>query len=190
MPNIHRVSVAWQGWPGSPGVSQFYMKQSPDYQGVVDDLRTFFDAVKALLPSGLTVQVPVSGDTLNDNTGGIVGSWSATTPPLVVTGTGAGAYAGNAGAVIHWLTLAVVNGRRLRGRTFLVPLISTAYDTAGSLSTAALSTLSTAAGNLNITSGADLVVWHRPVNGAGGSSEIFNSVRVPDLAVSLRSRRI
>jgi hypothetical protein len=190
MAGLPRVNVAWQQWPGAPGVSVFYLAESSDLAASVAAIRAMFNAVATLLPSGLTITVPGSGDIINDGTGAITGAWSSGTTPAVVTGSGAGAYAGNAGAVIHWLTTTVVNGRRLRGRTFLVPLISSAYDTSGSISTAALSTISAAAQGLVDAANSDHVVWHRPTGFAAGSSAIVSSIRVPDLAVSLRSRRI
>lgn len=190
MATISRISCVWQQWPGAPGVTQFYADDAATLQDVVDDIRAFFEAIKALLPSGLTISVPGNGDNLNDVTGQISGAWSVGVTPTVVTCTGVGAYAGNAGAVVHWLTGGTINGRRVRGRTFLVPLINTAYDTSGSISTAALATLQTAANGLVTGSGGDLVVWHRPTNFAGGSSFQWNGNRIPDLAVSLRSRRI
>lgn len=189
MATVARISVSWQGWPGAPGVSQFYASTS-SLQATVDALRAFFQAQNTLIPTGLTITVPGSGDTLDDATGNLVGTWSVTTPPVIVTGSGAGAYAGNAGAVVHWLTAAVINGRRLRGRTFMVPLVASAYDTSGSISTAALATITGAANTLLSATLGFLLVWHRPVPPAAGSTAAYNAVRVPDLAVSLRSRRI
>jgi len=187
---MQRVSVAWQNWPGAPGSTVFYGSSATWAQADVDALRTFFAAFSSLLPSGLTITVPPSGDTVDDQTGAIVGAWSVATPPIVVTGSGAGNYAGNAGAVVHWLTDDVVNGRRVRGRSFLVPLVSTAYDTAGSLATTAITTLTNAAAALVSATNPRLLVWHRPLPPAAGSSYPINASRVPDLAVSLRSRRI
>lgn len=189
MTDLNRVRVAWQGWPGSPGVSTFYLVTSPT-QSQIDAIRAFFNSLAGSLPSGLTITVPASGDTIDDATGLIVNSWAVVTPPTVVTGTGTGNYAGNAGAVCHWLTSTVLNRRRVRGRTFLVPLVSTAYDTAGSLSTTMISTISAAATTLTSALGTNFRVWHRPVNGAAGASAVVTGFRVPDLAVSLRSRRI
>jgi hypothetical protein len=187
---LSRVNVAWQNWPGAPGSTVFYGNSTSWVQGDVDAIRTFFDAIKQYLPSGLTITVPSSGDNIDDGTGDIVGTWSVATPPIVVSGTGAGAYAGNAGAVVHWLTDDVVNGRRVRGRSFLVPLTSAAYDTGGSLIAGALTILSNAAAALVTATSLRMQVWHRPQPPAAGSSHPINGSRVPDLAVSLRSRRI
>lgn len=186
---LARVNCAWQSWPGAPGVSTFYLDPTPA-QATIDSIRTFFNALITLLPSGLTINVPSSGDEISEATGSISGQWSVATTPTTVTGTGAGAYAGNAGAVVHWLTQGIVANRRVRGRTFIVPLIATAYDTAGSLSTSALSTISTAANALVAANPGLINVWSRPRPGLSGTQNAVTSTRVPDLAVSLRSRRV
>ena len=185
---IARISVAWQSWPGSPGVSQMYCL-NPPAQGNVDSVRTFFNALATLLPSGLIINVPSSGDVISESTGQITSAWSVGSTPATVTGSGAGAYAGNAGGVVHWLTNGIVANRRVRGRTFIVPIIGSVYDTAGSLSTATLATM-TAAASAYVTAQAGVaVVWARPRPGVAGSAHSITSSRVPDLAVSLRSRR-
>lgn len=195
MADLKRCSVAWQGWPGAPGVSQFYLDDTAG-QTQVDAIRTFFNAMVALLPTGLTITVPNSGDTVDESTGKLTGTWSVPTAPVAVVGTGIGAYAGNAGAVVHWLTNSVTRNRRIRGRTFLVPLVGS-YDSAGSLATASQNGIATAATNLVTAAGGLIHVWVRPVyqkgTGSlirGGMSGPITSSRVPDLAVSLRSRRV
>jgi hypothetical protein len=203
--SIGRVNVAWQNWPGAPGLTQLYMTNT-NMQVTVDAMRAFFDAVKALLPSGLTITVPASGDILQEADGTITGTWTVATPPLVVSCTGAGAYAGNAGGVVHWLTSTVVGGRRVRGRSFLVPTIATTFETNGSLTAGAISTINTAAAALYAAATPNFLVWSRPVKAhteydpvtgqptsvaaRAGSTAVVNAHRVPDLAISLRSRRI
>lgn len=202
--SLDRVNVAWQNWPGAPGVSTFFFGSTS--QAKQDALRTFFDAIKALIPSGLTIQVPSTGDIIDEATGNITGTWSVATPEAVVTGTGAGAYAGNAGLVVHWLTSTIIGTRRLRGRTFIVPTIATTFETNGSPTATAMSTLSTAATALVTATTPGLSVWSRPVaahtkydpkTGVGtpvaaraGGVGTVSAVRVPDLAISLRSRRV
>jgi len=196
MAGLNRVSVAWQGWPGSPGVTQFYL-DAVAQQTSIDAIRAFFFSLAGLLPAGLTINVPGSGDIVEDVNGQLAGNWSVGVTPATVTGSGAGVYAGNAGAVVHWLTNTVALKRRLRGRTFLVPLVSSAYDASGSLATTALNTIQTNATAMVNTMAGNMVVWHRPIiqKGTGaiiraGSSGDVTAARVPDLAVSLRSRRI
>ena len=199
-----RVNCAWQNFPGAPGVSVFWLENAT--QARVDAIRTFFNSIAGLIPTGTTITVPGSGDVLNDSDGKISSTWSVTTPPAVVTGTGAGAYAGQTGMVVHWLTAGVINGRRLRGRTFIVPTVNTTFETNGSPTSAAINTLNTAANTLVGALGLDFVVWSRPVkahtkydpeSGAptnvparAGSTANVTGVRVPDLAITLRSRRV
>ena len=189
MATISRIRAAWQNWPGAPGVSTFYAVMGPA-QSEVDGVRAFFNALAALLPSGLTITVPPSGDNIDDATGQIVGAWSVTTPPAVVTGTGAGNYAGNAGACVHWTTGSVLLGRRVKGTTFLVPLVSTAFATDGSIGAATLTTLQTAAAGLVTAWAGNGKVWSRKTQFRQGSSYTVTGSSVPDLAISLRSRRV
>lgn len=200
-----RVNVAWQNWPGAPGVSTFFISGSIA-QAHVDAIRTFFNALVTYFPTGMTIQVPSTGDVIDDSTGAISGAWSVATTPTVVTGTSSAAYAGNAGMCIHWLTSGIIGGRRLRGRTFIVPMTSLAFEANGSPTAAAITAL-TNAGNALVTAlGVSFSVWSRPVvahtkydrkTGAGtavpgksGSTATVTGVRVPDLAISLRSRRV
>lgn len=187
--SMYRIRAAWQNWPGAPGVTTFY--QDPAIaQPNAAAVRSFFNTLAPLLPAGLTITVPSTGDIIEENTGALSGSWSVTPAPTVVTGTGTGNYAGNAGGVVHWLTTTVVNGRRVRGRSFIVPLIGSAFFTDGSLATATIGTMSTAASTMLAATADHFVVWHRPRPGIPGSKAATVSSSVPDLAISLRSRRI
>src|SRR5260370_23991747 len=74
---LSRVSCVWQGWPGAPGVSQFYYGTalgSLPTQNNIDALRTFFNAFSPHLPAGLTVTVPRTGDQINQSDGKIIGT--------------------------------------------------------------------------------------------------------------------
>ena len=182
---VDRIQVSWQNWPGAPGVSTFYGDAT---LGMLDGISSFFDAIKGLLPLNLTITVPSTGDDVDPQTGEVVGSWSQAPTTPVRTGSNVAVYAGSTGAVVHWRTGGVVGGRRVRGRTFLVPLVG-AYDSGGSLSSGAISTLQTAANGLVSTAGSAFSVWHRPTQFVAGSTHQVTSASVPDLAVVLRSRR-
>lgn len=188
MATLYKVTGLWQNWPGAPGYSNFYATEGSGVSIVVDAVRAFFDGVKSLIPSQMTVTVQPSGDTINDANGVINGSWTVDPAPLVVTGSAGGTYAGNAGAVVTWRTAGVVGTRRVRGRTFLVPLSSTVYDTNG-LTAAAIATLQAAASGLVTAASGSLAVWSRPTPLRSGSSHLVTAATVPDLSASLRSRR-
>ena len=183
---LNRVKVQWTGWPGAPGVSTFYVSTT-----ITDlaPLRTFFAALSAsYLPSGLTLAFPSTGDVIDEATGLITGAWSGPAAADVVGGA-AGSYPGNAGAVVSWRTTLLVAGRRVRGRTFLVPLANAAYQSDGSLSTAFLTTANGAAATLISTWAGGLKVWSRPRPTIAGAQATVLTGTVPDLAVSLRTRR-
>ena len=135
----------------------------------------------------MTIQTSGTCDLVNEATGAITGA-AATANPAVVTGQHNGVYAGSTGAVVRWQTAGYVSGRRVQGKTFLVPLVQ-AFDTQGSIATTALTTLTNAANGLVTAGSGDFVVWHRPTAFASGSSHPVTGALVPDLAAVLRSRR-
>lgn len=193
MTTLQRVRCVWQNWPGAPGYTNFYESASVvDHTGY----RTFFNALVALLPNTITIQVPGSGDIIEDTTGSIVGSYSFAVP-TVVTGTSSAAYSGGSGAVVDWLTSGLVAGRRPIGRSFIVPLTSTAFDTGGSLLTTTITTITNAATAMIAAMAGEFKVWSRPkAAGPGGvpsaragSQHAVIAARIPDLAASMRSRR-
>lgn len=186
---MNRVRVVWSNWPGAPGYSNFYVGTT-----ITDHtpIRTFFDAVKAFLPNSVSIQVPTSGDQISEATGLITGSYSATVTGGAVGGAVAntGAFAGSAGCQIQWQTSAVINGRRPLGKTFLVPGYGTLYDSNGSLLTSSQNAIQAAGTALIAALSGELKVWSRPKPSIAGANVTVTSCRVPDLSVSLRSRRV
>jgi hypothetical protein len=185
---IHRLRVTWNNFPGAPGYSNFYTRDA-DIQSLATAVRAMFEANKGLFPSGMTWTYPSVMDAIDELTGTITGS-DPITPPAGNASTGSGVYAGSAGAVVNWLTDTFVNGRRVRGRTFLVPLAGAQFDTNGSLATSAVSTLQTSAAGLVTAQSGKMCVWHRPTTFAAGSAPFVTGSNVPDLAAVLRSRRV
>jgi len=183
---IQRERVHWTGFTGAPGVNTLFYGAGAD---PAPDLFTFFNAIKALLPTSVTVTYDFEGDTLDEATGALTGTWSGTTGASV-SGTTSALYAGPTGAVMILRTSTIVGKRRLLGRMFLVPLVTDAYQSDGTIATSALGTLQTAAAALHgSTSGSSMKVWHRPTPGHNGSVAAVTSIVVSDLAAVLRSRR-
>lgn len=183
---MYEIQVSWVGLTGLPGVSTFYTVATPATAPA--ELLSFFTAIRGLFPDGLTWTIPNSGDQIDSTNGQLLGSWSASGGGSVNSNGGAGGYAAGVGAYVNWRTNGVVNGRRIKGRTFLLPLLAAAYEVNGTLGSSALSTLQTA---VNTLAGAaqGVGIWHRPVNGSGGSLAPVASGVVPDQVTSLRTRR-
>jgi hypothetical protein len=182
---IRKLPVAWQTGAGGVGVSVFYTAFGTD---ATVEVAAFFNAIKAFFPSGVSWNVPSSGDVVDEVTGLITGAWTAGTAASIV-GTGAGAYAAGTGVYVRWQTGGIVGGRRVKGRTFLCPLIVSAYQTDGTILDASLATMNTAVNTL--AAAGKLNIWHRPTaKGANdGSTHLVTAGSGPDHVTSLRSRR-
>ena len=185
MAEIVRIRVTWTNFHGAPGYSSFYLK-GPLASNV--GLGAFFEAVKDRVPNGLTWNIPGEAEVIEDTTGQVLFSQDVG-DDLVRVGTGGLQYVGSAGAVVGWKTADFKNGRRVRGRTFLVPLVTGAFDNDGSIETQTRADIQAAADALIAGYGDDLVVWSRPTLTTPGSSHSIVSATVPDLAAVTRSRR-
>lgn len=150
----------------------------------------FFDGVAADLPSSVSIDVLSQVEVLDDISGQLVDYSDDPEELDPVSGGSSGNFSGPSGAVVNWRTSTIVDGRRLRGRTFLVPLNNSAYEPDGTLSNAALVRLNNAASVLSGAGfGSGFGILSRP---SGGGAIRFGEVtghNIPDMAAVLRSRR-
>lgn len=194
MPLIYRYKMLWSLPTGGPGVSTMFAFPDTTEQVFADAVRAFFSDIlnvataHDMLPAGAAIQ----GDAIVDNievTDGLLASSVPITPPAVITGTGSGNYSAPSGAVVTWLTGLVHQGRRVRGRTFFVPLASTAFDSTGTLATSFLNQARTAA-TAYVASAANPCIWARPDPGTtNGAAFTIAAGTVLDKAAVLTSRR-
>jgi len=203
MVELLRVRARWTGFSGAPGYTVLHYRDfaadnsSPEAvtaagaTAAVNRTRVFFDAIKALLPTQVFINVEPEVDVINSDDGQLLRSYTAATPQAV-NGTATSAYSAASGAVVNWRTDGVRNGRRVRGRTFLVPLAMTAFATTGQLATASQTTLQAAATALaDNTSTPDLHVFGRPTS-AGATDGVtypVSNAGVPLMGAILTSRR-
>lgn len=190
--SMPRVQCTWSGFVGAPAYSSFYfytdVPERPQFgQGTIDAIRDFWTGLQSLIPADVDIHIPGSGDIVSDIDGALIGSW-ATANGYNMNGQGAGAYSAPTGAVVHWLTTGIHNKRRTRGSTFVVPLVGSAFESDGSLTSTALTDLRTAA-QLLVTPDVGLAVWARPTKVKPGEAYPVTSSTVPDMAAVLRSRR-
>ena len=183
MATLIRYRVLWSGTAGGPGVTTLYGLSSATQLAAI---RTFFNACAALLPSTLKLDFPGNGDTIDDTTGAVNGGWAEGTQAQVA-GSNPGTYAAPAGAEVVLQTGGIVNRRRVKGRIFLVPMVSMASD--GTLAASAVTTIQAAASTL--FNPANFFVYSRPkpITASNGTSHTITAALVPDKAVILRSRR-
>jgi len=171
-----------------------------DTSTAIESVSALWLAICGSMPTDVTVTPERTGDIIEDTTGALVGSWVGGVSTTHI-GTAPGAYAAPTGAVITWLTSTILDRKRLRGRTFAVPLSSLAFENNGTLVSQTITNLKTAADQFILEQSASAVVWHRPFKGSPavgtrparlahpGGHGLITASRVPDLAAVLRSRR-
>lgn len=195
--------MRWTGFPGAPGYSNFFFSTDGGFWdgGIIGDnaqaaaedaalsVNTAFGRITNLLPAGVTISREAEAPVIDSATGETVGLIDLPGTPAR-EGAGTGGYSGPSGAVVNWRTTDYRFGRRIRGRTFLVPLDGSAYEDDGTLTDDALSDLR-GFGNdiIDVGGGTEFGVWSRPRNGSGGVFATVTGSNVPDLAAVLRSRR-
>jgi hypothetical protein len=196
------VRTEWSGTSGGPGLTQMALlgaaggEWNPSAtQAAVNAVRAFWDGQKANLPDELKLNVLPVIDVYDTVSGDLTASYVAGTVPVTVQGTGAGGYAGGVGVKLTWNTGQIRNGRRVRGSTFIVPIISGLFSTTGTVTGAVQTTISTAGQSLISAlnaAGTPLAVWSRPFNGpnprVGFATEVIQGVCSSKSAI-LRGRR-
>lgn len=191
--HLHRVVVEWSG-PSVVGraVNVLHFAGDNPLNSVAAILSAYAN-LDAILPGGVSIRVPGSGDTIDDTTGALTGVWSATGSGTT-SSSGAGNAGGGVGACISWTTGGIVTGasgraHKLRGRTFLVPLAAQYLGNDGHWTTNAMAQLTACASGLQAAG--PLAVWHRPTTkgGSNGTSYGVISNRVTSKVAFLSSRR-
>lgn len=172
-----------------PTVATFYVRDSVEVLNAADFL-AFFTAFQAFYSTSVTWTVPGSGDTLDDATGELTGTWGSSGGGSV-SGTNGDQWAMGVGARLVWNTNGIFSGRRVRGATFITPLPVTKYAGAGMIGSDVQTALNSAGAGLIAATNSALVIWSRPNNAAkdNGESNIVTSAQCPDLVSWLRSRR-
>lgn len=185
--NLAKIPVVWDGLPGFPGLSVHYCLQA-DAVSAVAALTAWYNSLKGNHPTGLTWQIPSSGDVINEDSGNLVGTWAGAAGSTIAANGGPGIYASGAGMRIRLLTTGIATHRRIIGSQFLVPLLASLYETNGTIANGTVATTQTA---LNTLVGTGLLkIWHRPgPSKTGGFGYTITAGQVPDKVATLRSRR-
>lgn len=197
----NRVRVALNGFGGAPGVATFY---GTDLAALRSALTNLWGGLCALpmFPSTFTATIETQGDVINSATGIIEGQWNAPAIAPATSGTGPGApYSGVAGATIRWNTGTIADGSRVVGRTFLVPMVGTAFDSLGNLNDSLRLQIEAIAATFVSAAAPGFVIWHRPrafraatvklreLPAHAGSLAVVTGSSVKDMTAVLRSRR-
>lgn len=196
---MFKIKVRWSGFTGAPGWTNFYFDTVDDsfhdaasITAAGDRVMTFLNAIKTKLPPAVTLQVQADAEIIAPTNGKLSNVGSAGVRAPVVGTAVAQSYAAPTGAVITWRTAGVRNGRRVRGRTFLVPCVAGMFQNDGTIQPGDLTEIGNAASALYApVANVGLGVYSRPTAPGANDGDWFaiTSASVPDMAAVLRSRR-
>jgi hypothetical protein len=199
--SVFRTTAVWQNFIGAPGYTKFSFIEVTGDAGAVaatTAMRTFFNALLAFIPIGATVQVQPEVQEYDEVTGTLLSEIVASSTPAIVTGTAAGSYAGGSGMFIGWKTGTIWQGRRVQGRSFIVPAAGV-FEANGTLTSATIAAVTSAGMSLINDPASTFAVWAKrmsapttpptkPTQIDGAAFQVL-SVSVKDQASQLRSRR-
>jgi len=197
MTALSRVITHWSGFPGGPGTTTMYFL---DTATAMASLQTFWTHCLPAIPPDVHLDVQAGGDIIEDTTGEITGSWPGEVAESLV-GSGYATYAAPLGLAITWHTATILDGHRVKGRTYLVPISGGGFTDTGSPTSGTTDPIAAAGLELIIEQSASFVVWHRPYAGRAataklkakaahlGGHALVTQVSVANKGAVLRSRR-
>jgi hypothetical protein len=198
MSSFFRVVVNWTGFNGGPGFTNLYFRTADAAQVTAADAEnaalkvdSWIASIANHLPGAVSVKVDPTVTEINEETGAQIGFLGTSTWGQHPGGDGSG-YSAASGACFNWYTAGVRNGRRIRGRTFIVPLGGTKYDSQGTLSSTTITSFQNATQTLlDNDSMSTLTVWSRPSAPGASDGEAWDvlTYTLPDKAAVLTSRR-
>lgn len=185
---MYEFRANWTGGRIGQGVTVFHFEEGNDLfdaNDVATAFRSWFNGMKTFIPDDVTITFPTELKKINPVTGDAT-EVRTVTPQAPVVGTDSIVFAAPAGRIVKWQTNAFNAGRRLVGRTFLVPS-SGCFTTSGSVSSSAITQDATHHSDLiNDLAAADalLVIWSRK----NGTTGVVASGATQERPTTLRSR--
>lgn len=162
------IKATWTGGPSAPGLSQFCFATEGGGSSITacaNAAREFLFSFGSIIPDEYQVTFDGIAELFDESTGSLVDELTYT-PPAAVVGSGAGSYAHGVGISVAWRTNTIRNGRRVRGRTFIVPVVGSAFDASGNIpgatTTAWANNAKTKMVDASGTAGAPFSIWSRP----------------------------
>jgi hypothetical protein len=192
---LWRIRVDWSGWAGAPGYTTMFADTVESADQFASEVRLFFQTAlsdvsldMSYLPGGVKITFPTTLDRVDADTNNMIGT-VAVSPLGQLVGTGTNLFAGGAGCCVTWKTGDFHDGRRVVGRTFLIPLNGSAYDFDGTLGTAFLAKVRQAATSYATSGTINPMVMSRVTPTHPGGAHTIIAGTVSDRSSGLRTRR-
>ena len=182
---LYRIRTNITGVSGTPWLGTLYFDSAGGTAAqAAAAVELFWNSVKSVMSSTLTIQNDGVAATVNEATGDVTAALAYTATAL--TGGAAGVMVPRAAqALVRWQTGVYFAGRERRGRTFIPGLTTAAVQAPGQVSATVRGTIDTAAATLVASANANLVVWSRS---AGAFSPALSGLTWVEFA-TMRSRR-
>lgn len=190
---MYRVRTAWSGTaPGLPYLSTMYFNDAlgATAQDAADAVRAFWLALQGLITNTLTATVEPDVAVVDSITGDVTDVLATSTLPVIGTNV-ADPIPWSSQGLIIWTTGTFINGRRVKGHTY-IPGAGETSNTTGRPNSDYRPFLDSAAEALISDADSELVIWHRPKVGppaTPGSVAPVTSASVGTEWAVLRSRR-
>ena len=171
--------------PGTPGGS------NADATDALDHVRDFWGTVGPVISTGVTINWEPTCLLYNDATGALVGAVTGVPGSPATSGAGSTPLPKQTQGLVSWTTAGVVNSRRVIGRTY-IPFPDESANSSSSQPDSTYTTTLAAAVSSFLgagTTATEPVVWHRPINKAGGSSHPILAGTARSQWAVLRTRR-
>ena len=181
---VNEVIVRWIGPGAASKLNIFHFSDAATGSQMKASLEAFLNDLKPQISTQYSAILNSTWRNLDTATGALISESPFSPTPVAIVGTNAGQPLPDAVAgLIRWNTGVIVNGRFLKGRTFL-PGLSVGLMQAGNFAGTGLATLNTAAANL-VAGAITPVVWSR----TNGVAQVFTSGSVWAEASTQRRRR-
>lgn len=184
----HTVVLAvWSGTAGLPGYSRFKFEgalTAAEAGAAATRVKGMFQTMAGLIPTAVTITLQPTAQVFSEQ--GVLEAEFGIPAPTAMGGSAAGTFAAPAGACINWKTGLVFGGRKIKGRTFIVPLASSAYEADGTLVGTARTTVNDAANGLISGTPKPVIA---AASGGSGYAAVITTAAVSDRVAVLRSRR-
>lgn len=194
------VLIDWTGAGGLTGVTVLHMNAELLPANQVTDTRAFLQSLVPYIATSTVAKVRAEGREFDPITGDLTGAWAAPASPQVVGEGSNGPVANASQGLIRWGTGTVVDGRFLKGRTF-IPGMNVNQLSAGEVLITTQNAINALAQDFALD--VELQIWHRPRAAraagpggipaavparAGSVADVVTAQMWPEFAV-LRKRR-
>lgn len=185
-----RIDTVFTGYPGLPGYNSLYFEGDTQLlaEEAHDQVAAFWTTLIPVWSDGLSIEVLPEAAIINQASGEVT-SFVGVSGAQMEGGSTNGPVSAPTQFVVTLRTNTVVAGRRLRGRIFIPGFNYFVNQPDGTPSDTTREYVRNNADVYLLQGTADLLVWHRPVNDAGGSTGVVSDVATSPVWGVLRSRR-